>query len=845
MDKLVYGQNSKKKKMEKEKKEKEKNNKGDNKKEKDNKEEKKGDKEKKQKRRWEKLYKKEKSTLESIFNLNSNNSEEILNFSKNFSTLGLLHLLYIHTTETNHFHVTFRQISELFTKTRLRHINIRRHEWWMISHKVHTAHKLKFDFIDELEFILPKLSKLARQCLIESYFKSKNPDFGYLTEMKQVVQLMDKYDINISQLPSHFFETIYTSFDRQEKIISTYQELMTPLCNHVWNKPIIFKDIILKEFDSEKKQGISTRIAIFGKWAEKIEEEYLFHLGYPSTLMRIPNKAAFQKKEYFKYAAADNDRFMINMAFAFRNKWLDPKETLTYFSPEEEEEEEKGVKRATQNDATIYTFILHFLPTVEKNDEKILDTLIQYQKQFIWNQNSLVYMQYIPHVKRRMLKLNNEEMNENYIFEKHNEIKRKIEIVFKERFINDEFVLLGDDIRMNIVDVVYYIEQIYNPSEEKDRLCNETTLLKFLKHTLHMNPLVTQLIFVQYLSLLTRRFLLSVMHLPFTYAQFRDHWTLSYIYLDCGGSFLTMFSSYANNILFDFDDPYLIILQIITKSINWNKLQDEQKQNFLLYMNYHLEFIQSKSLLVDQMGYDVVQWIQLYLKDQSRDNPTEKELYREFINYFQFTYNDIGSKSLTLLFDRFQLYATQDLPAHQNNALCLFSQNQYSPQKHDLPNVKNSFELYCHTNPSYLPSRKQIYLESYLTHWLQLITKDKNEIHILTFIQQQKLSSLSEIINDWITRPLKRAQILKDWKEMMKNMKIPVTENDLLLFNCMEFVEFIFETLMEEKSTISFEEATRKRQREEKKDENDQKDSKKQKSSFSSSSSSTSMVDID
>jgi hypothetical protein len=575
-------------------------------------------------------------------------------------------------------------------------------------------------------------------------------------------------------------------------------------------------DYQLLHYMRENETGIFER----NHWNEKDEEKYLFAYGNPSNIMRVPDKTVLQRQEYFTTPFFRHP-FNTNLDFAIRNKWINPEQVLKFFSPYEHRD--------------VYFLVLSWL-TVQKDNKDILDYILKYKSKNNLLFESILDYQYHPFVQKRKLEIEGKQVEDEIIYDEHNRIKKEFENDFNNK---------KESKTIKVFEVLYYIENIYFLiSEEKERICSEYELSEFLKDkykSYNDYYTISKLRNVAQLSSLSKKFLLGLLELPLWHVS-ADPLHLQaffYNYLDCGGNFVRLFKAHEHFLPYGISNPFLNVLLVVVNAPNWEKLRPEIKQDILLFINYHSEELKSQDFILEHLNSDLLKTVQFYLFSQSNyQNPSAKELYKSMIDYF--LENESNVKSLSSFFDVFQ-FKHMFYPSYQQASVCSFANHQYSPEKYDLPNTRNVFNLYCHAFPSYVPSQKQQFLASYLELWTQkdrIETQERKAPHILTFIQQNKISSLSEIIEAWVKHPIKHEKILKEWQEMMKGMKTPETETEYLVHDCLSFVEFIFISLLKNKSKI---ESTKKRDREEEKKEENTIISKRHKSSsFSSSSSSSS-----
>jgi hypothetical protein len=785
---------------------------------------------------WDKIFKDNSSLFDDVTLLETNS----------ISIVAALHLLYV-SLQKQDKSSEFQKLSEALIDFRLDTLFPgRKIEFGIVrfSEKI----IISFDFIQEVKRILPKLSEEGRKQLFQYYFNEQTPE-NNSNEMEKVILLLQEFKITIYYLPFKFFHAIYLD-DSQSDRLMQYKNLMSKIWNHVENFNGLYPTDAIKEYNSENKEGISTRYDIFGKFANDFDAKFLFEYGKPSNIMRIKDKTIFQNKNFFNqkglsfhHQSYPTGEFNVNVTFAIRHRWINPFELLDYF------------KNESMNFKLKFEFILNFLP-VQKDNNEILD--------FLNSQNielsPLLTLQYNSSLVKRKMERLNQEKDDTVVFHLQNRIRTRIENDFKKFEQGEPLTLLSK----TEIECLFYIEDIYLSTPLENRICNEETLLKFfLKRTLinkSTEQTISTLITVQHISSLGKEFLLLLLmnvNIRTTFFHSNDQYNLYYIYLDCGGSVKDLMKR--PYMLTDVSDPYLDVLYVVMNSLDWKKkVSETQKQNFLLFMNYQLEMFKTQNILVEQLGYDLPLIIQMYLNTQDqKQNPKAKELFRDVILYFD-------EKQSIKLFKKFQFMdEDQSLPQHQHASLCTYASSKFSKEKTNLnyprresvvslKNLEKSFELYCYSDPTYIPSRSQIFLFRYLENWYKSNKNRKEEkekeeekeeesLHILTFVQKNKISSLTEIIGDWIANPKKHTQILNEWQQMMKSISDP---KDSLIYECIAFVEFIFQELLKEKRNEDNKETSinQKRTRSE---ELDQKESSFKKAKISTNLTSSSMTDID
>jgi hypothetical protein len=656
-----------------------------------------------------------------------------------------------------------------------------------------------FDFLKEFKKIVYALSQRGRKLLFMQYFMHKifleGDDFEKssnekLIEISQIVKWMKAFNDRIHTVSSRLFDMIYRSKDPLK-----FKETMSQLRTVVNAFPKMFESsyFITKEFERENHFGQGYRYELLGPdWSREFEENFLFDYGFPSNLMRIADKSVFQQKKYIVHDRILLDspivykgQFYVNLAFSFRNKWLDPNETLTYFEPYE------TLNNINYQDERLC--ILTFLP-VQKNNNELLDALEQeYSSTKL--EFSFILLQYNSHLQKRKLEKEGKTVTNDLILKYHNFVKTRIETDFAKNQSNNHIFDEEQD-PFTISQMLYYIENIYNVATSEKKISDEETLIKFaysrlsLQPTYEVAPQISSLITSENLSQLSKKLILQLLNHSnhFLFVGGVENWNLNYIYLDCGGSILTKHDNVSL-----YNDPFLSVLHILAHNFNWKDLTPIQKHNFLLYMDYQLDQFKFQTILVEQLGYDIPQVIQMYLFAQSQSSQNSKELYKSMIFYFD---NDKEHDKISSL--------TKGEVKHQQASTCLYQNYKYSPEKLNLPELRKSHELYCHTDPTFIPSRSQVFLTGYLKDWIKEKEikeekKEKEENHILTFIQKEKVFKLYDIIKDWNNNPNNRSQILKEWQEMMKLIQKPKSRIEYLLLDAIAFVEFIFMSLLEKK----------------------------------------------
>jgi hypothetical protein len=775
---------------------------------------------------WDKIFKDNSSLFDDVTLLKTNS----------ISIVAALHLLFVSLQKQNKSS-EFKKLSEALIAFRSDTLLPGRKVEFNV---VRFSEKIiiPFDFIQEVKRILPKLSVEGIRQLFGYYFVEQIIIIN-LNEMEQVLLLLKELKITVNSFPFKFFHAIYLD-DSQSNRLMQYKDAMSELWNHDENFYRTVTIDVQKEYEREGREGNSTRYDILGKFANDFDAKFLFDYGKPSNIMRIKDKTILQNKNFFnqkerlfhhEYLLTFN--FAVNINFAIRHRWIDPLQLLDYF------------KDDILFFISKFAYIFMFLP-VQRDNNEILDFLNGHD----FKLSPLLFLQYDSVLKKRWQERLKQEKDDTVIFYFQNRIKTKIEEDFKKYEQGESLTLSKTEI-----ECLFYIEDIYLSTPLENRICNEETLLKFfLKKTLINHSTaktISELQTVQHISALGKKFLLLLLmnvNIRTTFFHPNDQYNLYYIFLDCGGSVKELMSRFVDpNVLSNVSDPYLDVLYVVMNSLDWKKkVSETQKQNFLLFMDYQLEMFKTQNILVEQLGYDLPLIIQMYLNTQDqKQNPKAKELFRDLILYFD-------EKQSINLFKEFQLMEENKSlpPQHQHASLCTYASSKFSAENTNLKNLEKSFELYCYLDSTYIPSRSQIFLFRYLENWYKSNKNRKEEkkeeeeeesLHILTFIQKTKISSLTEIIGDWIANPKKHTQILNEWQQMMKSISDP---KDSLIYECIAFVEFIFQELLKTKKDDNKKE-TSINQKRTKSEELDQKESTFKKAKISTNLTSSSMTDID